>query len=220
MFKTLGFSLGRTATMTIVKVAIAGVATVGGTSLVSSSVFASLTASATNTSGGSVTTGTLKLTETANGAGFATAITAMGPGDTVNRYIDLTNSGTLDGTTPTLSITNTGGNALTTDGTNGIKVVVTSCAGGWVAAAGTCTGGTTTSVLSSTSAPSLASPVALTLPSNLAGAVSHLQFAISLPVGTENVINGALPLGTVQGLTTVITWSINETMRNGTTLNS
>jgi hypothetical protein len=223
MNKTLGLSLGKAATATLVKVAIAGVAVMGGTALVSSSVFASLTATATNTSGGSVSTGTLSLTQAASGVagitgGFTTAITAMGPGDTVNRYINLTNGGTLDAINPTLSIAATPSNALTTSAGAGIQVFIQNCTVDWTNLGG-CTG-TKTTVLAATPASSLGTAAALTLPSTLAGAVSHLQISLSLPAGSENVLNGVLPGGTIQGLTTAITWTFNETERTGTTTNS
>ena len=205
-----------------IKVAIISTAVIGGGSLATSSVFASLTASATNTSGGSVSTGTLKLNQVASGVsgitgGFVTAITAMAPGDTQNRYVDLTNSGSLDATSPLLSISATPSNALTTDGTNGLKVTVSNCTVAWTNLGG-CSGATS-SVLAQTSGLALASATAITLPSNLAGALSHLQFSISLPAGSENVLNGTLPGGTIQGLTTAITWTIAETVRTATVTN-
>ena len=170
MNKTLGISLGKAATATVIKVAIAGVAVLGGTALVSSSVFASLTATATNTSGGSVSTGTLSLTQAASGVA-------------------------------------------------GIQVAIKNCTVDWTSA-GVCSG-TQTTALASTSASALtAAAAALTLPSTLAGAVSHLQIGISLPAESENVLNGVLPGGTIQGLTTAITWTFNETERTGTTTNS
>ena len=223
MNKTLGLSLGKAATATLIKVAIAGVAVMGGTALVSSSVFASLTATATNTSGGSVATGTLSLTQAASGVagitgGFTTAISAMGPGDTVNRYINLTNGGTLDAINPTLQISATPANALTTSATAGIQVTIKNCTVDWTNA-GVCSG-TQTTALAATAASALGSAAALTLPSTLAGAVSHLQISIALPAGTENTLNGVLPGGTIQGLTTAITWTFNETERTGTTTNS
>ena len=195
----------------------------GGTAVVSSSVFASLTATATNTSGGSVTTGTLSLTQAASGVagitgGFTTAITAMAPGDTVNRYINLTNGGTLDAINPTLQLAAAPSTALTTNGTSGLQIAIKNCTVDWTNA-GVCSG-TQTTVLASTSALSLASATALTLPSTLAGAVSHLQIGISLPAGSENVLNGVLPGGTVQGLTTALTWTFNETERTATSTNS
>lgn len=209
------------------KVAIVAAAALGGTALVSSSVFASLTATASNAGGtGSVTSGTLKLTQAASGVtgitgGFTTAISGMAPGDTVNRYIDLTNGGTLDGSAMTLGLAATPSTALTTDGTNGLKITINQCSVAW-SATGTCSGTTTSNVLAQTSALSLATPATLTLASGslLAAAVSHLQISMTLPAGSEVVSNGTLPVGTVQGLTTALTWTFTETLRTNTTTNS
>ncbi len=192
------------------KVTIIGAAAVGGAGLVASNVFAALTATATNTSGGSVTTGTLKLEYAAAGGsgGFATAIDAMGPGDTVNRYIDLTVSGTLDGETPTVQLSSVDSNTLVNDGVKGLQVAITACSVAWTqSGAGTCSG-TPTTVLATTSVLALKSgAVNITLPTKLAGTTNRLKLTISLPAGSENVINGALPVGTVQGLTAALTWS-------------
>lgn len=205
-----------------VKIVVVISAALGGSALVSSSVFASLTATATATT--SVTTGTLKLTQTATGAsgGFATAITAMAPGDTINRYVDLLNGGTLNALTPTLRIAGSGANALTTDGTAGLQVSIKACPlpGVWTQGTGICTGATETTVLASTSALTLASDTAITLASNLAAATSSLKISISLPAGTEITTNGTLPGGTIQGLTTTLTWTFTETQRTATTTNS
>ncbi len=215
-----------TASTFTAKVAIVVAATLGGTALVSSSVFASLTATASNTSGGSVTTGTLKLTQAASSVsgitgGFTTAITAMAPGDTQNRYIDLTNGGTLDASALTLGIAATPANALTTDGTNGLQVTVNQCSVAWTSA-GACSGTTTAGVMASSSALSLATAknVALAAGSYLAAAINHLQIVISLPAGSEVTNNGTLPTGTVQGLTTSITWTFTEAQRASTATNA
>jgi len=85
-------------------VAILGVAAIGGVSLVSSNVFASLNATAFNTSAQNVSVGTLKLTQAGVGNGFTTAIGPIQPGDTQNRYIDVTNGGSLAGSSMTLQI--------------------------------------------------------------------------------------------------------------------
>lgn len=206
------------------KVVVVLVAAVGGAGLVSSNVFAALTATATNTSGGSITTGNLSLTLAPSAVsgitgGFSTAISNFAPGDTVNRYIELTNAGTLDGQLPTLGLAAAPSNALTTNAINGLQITVASCSTQW-SNTGTCAE-TTTAVLAATPATTLVgSAQALTLPSTLAGAVNHLKVTISLPVGNENVVNGVLPVGTVQGLTTALTWSFSITERNGITTNS
>lgn len=216
-----------TASTLTAKVAIVVAAALGGTALVSSSVFASLTATASNAAGsGSVNSGTLKLTQAASGVtgitgGFTTAVTAMAPGDTVNRYIDLINGGTLDGSALTLGLAASPATALTTDGINGLKITVNQCSVAWTNT-GTCSGTTTPNVLASASALSLATPATLSMASGslLAASVNHLQISIALPAGSEVVANGVLPTGTVQGLTTALTWTFTEALRTNTTINS
>lgn len=206
------------------KIVIVLVAALGGAGIVSSSVFAALTATATNTSGGSITSGTLSLTLAPSAVsgitgGFTTAITAFAPGDTVNRYIELTNGGTLNGQLPTLQLAAAPSNALTTNATSGLQITVNSCSIQWTNT-GTC-GETSTVVMTTTSATTLISSAqSITLPSVLAGAISHLKVSINLPAGNENVLNGVPPVGTVQGLTTALTWSFTITERNAVTTNS
>lgn len=204
-------ALSKSAGSIALKVTIVVAAAVGGAGLVASNVFAALTATANNTSGGSVTTGTLKLelnASTVSGitGGFATAITAMGPGDTFNRYIELKNTGTLDGASPTLQLSTTDSNTLVNNPTTGLQVTIQACSIAWTNT-GTC-GETTTSVLTSTPVSTLkASAQNLTLPSVLTGATNYLKISTVLPAGTENVLNGVLPVGTVQGLSASLTWN-------------
>jgi len=199
-------------------------AAIGGAGLVASNVFAALTATATNTTGGSITSGTLKLTLAPSAVsgitnGFTTAIAGFAPGDTANRYIELTHAGTLDGATPTLLLSPSVSNALTTNATAGLQITISSCTTQW-SNTGVCSE-TTTAVLATTAATTLvAGAQAITLPSNAAGSISHLKVSINLPAGTENVLNGVLPVGTVQGLTTALTWSFTITERNAVTTNS
>lgn len=223
MKNVMGMALSKSAGSVVLKIAIVATAAVGGTAIVSSSVFAALTASATNTTGGSVTTGTLKLEQSASAVsgitgGFVTAITAMAPGDTINRYVTLTNSGNLDAITPTLGLAGTGATLLTTDGTKGLQIAVSNCTVAW-SNAGACSG-TATTVLTTKSALTMVTPQSLTLPSTLAGAVSNLKISVALPDQNENVLNGALPVGTIQGLTTTLTWTFAQAQRTGVTSNS
>ena len=205
------------------KVAIVAAAALGGTALVSSSVFAALTASASNTTGGSVNSGTLKLTQAASAVagitgGFVTDITNVAPGDTVNRYVTLTNGGTLDAASATLGISASPSTTLTSDGTNGFQVTVKQCSVAW-SNAGVC-GGTTSTALASTTGLALTTPKTLTLSSYNAAALSYLQISLALPAGSEVTNNGVLPAGTVQGLTTALTWTFIEALRTNTTINS
>ena len=95
MIKSLFAISAKSAGSIGLKIVIITAATLGGAALVSSSVFAALTATATNTSAQTVTSGTLQLTQVASGsassAGFTSQISNIVPGDTVNRHIDLKN---------------------------------------------------------------------------------------------------------------------------------
>ncbi len=227
MFRSsTGFAVKSVSTMALKTLVVVG-AGLGGASLVSSSVFASLTATASNTTGGSVQTGTLSLTQANASApasgGFTTAITAMAPGDTVNRYVDLTNGGSLNAAGMTLGITATPANILTTNGTTGLQVLVDECSIAWsTVTAGVCSG-TTTHNLLTTSANTLLTAQTFT-PSTLNASATplHLKISISLPAGSEITVNGVSNAGanTVQGLTTALTWTFTETERTPTTTNS
>lgn len=227
MLRTLSGFAAKSAGSVALKTLVVVGAGLGGTSLVSSSVFASLTATASNTSGGSVQTGTLSLTQASATApasgGFTTAITGMAPGDTVNRYIDLTNGGSINAGGMTLGIAASPSNVLTTNGTTGLQVVVDECSIAWsTVTPGVCSG-TTTHNLLSTPAATLTTPQTFT-PSTLTASATplHLKISISLPAGSEITVNGVSNAGvnTVQGLTTALTWTFTETERTATTTNS
>ena len=216
--------LSKSAGSIALKITIVAAAAIGGAGMVSSNVFAALTATASNTSGGSVTTGTLSLTLAPSAVsgitgGFTTAITAMGPGDTVNRYVDITNAGTLDGATPTLAVTTVDSNTIVNNAVTGLQVTVSACTVAWTNA-GVC-GGVTTSVIGLTPVATLKSSAqTITLPTVLATGVNRLKVSISLPAGSENTVNGVLPVGTVQGLTAALTWQFTVTERSAVTTNS
>ena len=178
-----------------------------------SGVFAALTATASNGTGQSAGSGTLKLTlNSATGSGGLTsAISNLAPGDSEIRYVDLTNGGTLDGQLLSLAVSATGDSALITDaGTaKALTVSVKSCAVAWVADA--CASptvelaATTLSALSSATALSSASPVANT--------TLHLQITTSLPDQSETTVDGVLPTGSVQGKSATLAYTFSEAQR-------
>ena len=226
MIKSLFTSTAKSVGSIGLKVVIVGAATLGGAALVSSSVFASLTATAFNTSATSVTAGTLSLIQANNGNGFTTLIAGFAPGDTVNRFVDYTNNGTLDAQGLTLSIADSVTSTMTGNGTIGMAVLVSQCSGAWTPATGVCTGTTTslgTSTASALKTTPLALPVLPLTPANaniLAAVIIHLKFSLTLPTGSEVTANGALPITTIQGTTASITWTLTESERNATTTNS
>lgn len=197
-------------------------ATVGGAVLVmmGAGVWASLSATASNVDPQEVSTGTLKLTMTPNGAGFTQSISNLAPGDVVNRYVDVANSGTLDGQALTLAVTGTGSTPLTTDATRGLAVTVTECVGGtWTAGTGVCSG-TTSALVSSKPVSTFGTATSLVSGAVASGETRELQVTVTLPDQTETTVNGALPANTIQGLSTQLTYTFAETQRAAATSNS
>lgn len=164
------------------KLAVAVALALGGGAVVSSSAFAALTTVATGSN--TVEAGTLLLqqTETGSSGGIDTNITLMAPGDTVNRYIDLTRIGNLDGQLPTLTLTDGAGGPLTDQAERGLYVQIQQCTDVYDVTDGTCTNsGTETTVLTNTSVFDLSSISAdLSLISSLSGAESHLKVTFSI----------------------------------------
>ena len=214
------------------KIAIVAAASIGGAALVSSSVFAGLTASATNTSANLVTSGNLSLIQAPGSnfggasGGFATTITGMAPGDSVVRLVTMTNNGSLAAQSMTVGVADSTPTTLSTNGTTGLAAAISQCTVAYAqasAGAGYTCSGTETAVRASSSLLSLASPQALTLISaSLASAgVSYLKITISLPDSTENILNGATPgAGSVQSKSASLTWTITATQRTATATNS
>ena len=209
---------GVTRRVTPARVTLAAGVAIAGLVLTGMAVYAGLNANATNTTPQAVSSGTLKLTYADNGAGFTSVAAKMAPGDVVNRYVDLTNGGSLDGQTLTLAAVDSVGSRLSTDATQGLQVSVTDCSGSWNAATGACTGTTGTPVTGSLA--SMAT-TPLSLASNVTnGATLHYRVSVTLPDQNETVTNGTLPTGTIQGLSADITWTFNELQRTATTTNS
>jgi hypothetical protein len=200
--------------------AAAGAAVLVGTGF---GVWATLNATASG-SAESVSTGPLKLTMAANGAGFSNAISNLAPGDVVNRYVDLTNNGTLDAQNLTVQVAGTGSAALLTDGaspatTKALRVSITSCTAAWAPTTGTCSG-TTSTVLAATQVSGLSTATNIIAGSIPSGTAAHLQISTQLPDQTETTVNGNLPASTIQGLSATLTYTFGEAQRTATTTNS
>jgi hypothetical protein len=199
-------------------VGAAGLAITGG------GVYAALNATASNTTAQNATSGVLSLTMGNNGTGFSQGVSNLAPGDVVNRYVTLTQGADLAGKDLTLAVSDATPTLLTTSATKGLRITVTQCVGGdWtVTGAGACTGaGATTSVLA-TNVPlsALATTPSALVSSVAAGSTVKLQLALSLPDQTETTVNGAAPAGTIQGLSSALTWAFGETQRTATTSGS
>src|SRR4051812_26391467 len=108
-------------------VAVVGIAVTAG------GVYAGLNATAQNATAETVTSGTLKLVmaDATGTTTFAQNISDMAPGDSVARYVDVTDNGTLAARNMTLGVTDGTPTKLTTDGTNGLHATVQSCPIAW-----------------------------------------------------------------------------------------
>lgn len=208
------------------RAAILTAAGIGGLALITTTVYATLSAQAYNTTPTSVTNGSLSLIQADNGNGFTTGIDKMAPGDIVYRYIKYTNNGNLDAQDLRLSLADSVGSVLTTDATRGLSVSISQCSVAWTPGTGAC-GGTTTNLGTSTAAALKSTPMTLAVvPTTPAGAniqagqEINLRFAISLPDTNETTVNGVPPANTVQGKNASLTWTLTEAMRSATTTTS
>jgi spore coat-associated protein N len=199
----------------------------GGLILTAGGVYAGLNAVATNTTPQAVTSGTLKLTMANNGVGFSQSVTDLAPADVVNRFVDLTNGGTLDAQSLTLAVADATPTKLTTDATNGLHVSVLACtSAAWVVNSVTNTatcadvGGATTVVSNAALATIASTPATLVAGAVAHGNVYHYEISLTLPNQNETTTNGTLPGGTIQGLAASLTWTFNEAQRTATTTNS
>jgi hypothetical protein len=189
-------------------------------------VWASLDATAFNTTPQDVSSGTLSLSLDDNGAGFTSAITNIAPGDVVNRYVDLTNDGDLAAQGLTLAVDSTGSDAtLVTDGTTpptkALRVTVKSCSTTWDTSNGTCnSSGTISPLLAATPLSGLSSAQSLSAGAIAVNEVEHLQVSVSLPDQNETTVNGAPPATTIQGQSATLTYTFQESQRAGTITDS
>lgn len=193
-------------------VAVAGVGT-----------FAGLNATTTATQNQSV--GTLSLSSANNGVGFSQAINNMAPGDVVNRYVTLTNDGTLDAQALALKINATGTAALITNGVSpatnkAITVAVKSCSSTWNVDTGACSGSTKTEI-SATPLSTFATSQAFANTTELASSANvNLQIQVTLPDQNETTADGVAPATTVQNGSVALTYEFYEAQRTATTTNS
>lgn len=205
---------------------------IGGAVLIATGfgVFASLSATANNTTAQQVDSGVLSLTLANNGTGFTQIVDKLAPLDTVNRFVTLTNNGSLAGKDLGLRLTATGSSSLITDGTStrALTVTIDSCPTAWTAITtgnGTCT--TPTTVLSTRALSGLTGATPISLASDTIAALNgqrHLRITLTLPDQTETIANGATPApnaaGTIQNQNASLTWTFNENQRTATTTTS
>ena len=134
---------------------------------------------------------------------------ALAPGDTIQRSVDLINSGSLDLASVTLTTTAAPSSLLDTDATNGLQMVIDKCSVAWTESGPpytyTCSG-TTSTVLASRAV--IGSAMALSnLGATTHGATDHLRVTLTLPSGAGN---------TLQNQSSTITYAFTGTQRAAT----
>src|SRR5438876_3831094 len=174
-----------TATKLIATIAVLGAAA----SIAGLATFATFTS--TTSASHSMSSGTVTIALGATGAStnrLNIGATAIAPGDTIQRSVDLINSGSIDLASITLTTTATASSLLDTDATNGLQMVIDKCSVAWTEAGPpytyTC-GGSTLTVLASRAV--IGSTLALSnLGSTTAGATDHLRVTLTLPGAAGN----------------------------------
>lgn len=164
-----------------------------------------------------VASGTMTIALGATGAStnrLNIAASDIAPGDTIQRSVDLSNSGSTVGLAAiTLTTSATTSSLLDTDTTNGLQVKIDKCSAAWTEAGVapaytyTCTAPATTSVVLAQRAV-IGSNLALSNLSSLtAGSSDHLLVTLSLPSAADN---------TFQTKSSTISFQFTGTQRAGT----
>jgi flagellar basal body-associated protein FliL len=188
------------------------------------SVIASLNATAFNETAQNINAGTMKLDLANSGNGFGTSIDNIVPGDVINRYVTLTNSGTLNGRGLSLFLKTSQSSSpnLINDGasTKALKLTVTSCPVPWNVSASSATCASPSIELVSTTIGLLASPVNLSNSILNSNESRYLQMKLELPEQNETTTNGVYPTNTIQGGSVNVTYTFDLAQRLATTTNS
>jgi spore coat-associated protein N len=166
--------------------------------------FATFTSS-TSTSN-TIASGTLSLTAPFSRLG--TGASPIAPGDTMQRAIDLSYSGSLSFASATLSTSASPTSLLDTDATNGLQIAVDKCSQAWTEAGPpytyTC-GGSTSTVLASRAL--IGSGIALSNLTLAAGSTDHLRVTLTFPSGAGN---------TLQNQSSTVSYTFSGSQRAGT----
>lgn len=193
------------------RLALTSLVVLGAAGLTAAGTFATFTSTATVTQA-ATSSGTVTIEVPAAGAANRLTLGASGivPGDTMQRAVDLQNTGSEDLASIVLTTAAATSSALDTDATDGLQVAIDRCSVAWTESGSspaytyTC-GGSTSSVLASR--PVIGTNVALAnLGSLTSGATDHLRVTISFPSSAGN---------TLQNLTSALTWTFTATQRAG-----
>jgi spore coat-associated protein N len=166
--------------------------------------FATFTSS--TSSNHTIASGTLSLTAPVSRLGTGASLIAAG--DTMQRAIDLSYSGTISFGSATLTTSATSSSLLDTDAANGLQIAIDKCSQAWTESGPpytyTC-GGSTSSVLASRAL--IGSAIALSNLTLTAGSTDHLRVTLTLPSSADN---------TLQNKSSTIDYTFTGVQRNAT----
>src|SRR6185312_7989699 len=155
---------------------------------------------------GTFASGTLSLTAPSSRLG--TGASTIAAGDTMQRMIDLSYSGSISFGSATLTTNATSSSGLDTDATDGLHITIDRCSQAWTESGPpytyTC-GGTTSSVLASRAL--IGSNIALSNLTLTSGSTDHLRVTVTLPSSAGN---------TLQNLSSTINYTFTGVQRAGT----
>ena len=195
--RTLTRSSGR---KLLLSIAVLGAAA----SIAGFGTFATFTSSTSATH--TIASGTLSLTAPFSRLG--TGASPIAAGDTMQRAIDLSYSGSINFGSATLTTSATTSSGLDTDATNGLQIAIDKCSQAWTESGPpytyTC-GGSTSTVLASRAL--IGSNIALSNLALTSGATDHLRVTISLPSSAGN---------TLQNQSSTINYTFTGVQRAGT----
>jgi spore coat-associated protein N len=162
----------------------------------------------------SVSSGTVTIALGATGAStnrLTVGASNIAPGDTIQRSVDLIDSGSIDLASITLTTNATSSSLLDTDATNGLQMVIDRCSNAWTeggtapAYTYTCSG-TTSTVLASRAI--IGTNLALSNLSALTnGVTDHLRVTLSFPSAAPN---------SFQNQSSTVQYTFTGTQRAGT----
>ena len=190
---------------------VASVAVLGAAaSIAGLGTFATFTS--TTSANHTVASGTVTIALGATGAStnrLNIGASALAPGDTVQRSVDLINQGSLDLASTTLTTTASPSSLLDTDASNGLQMAIDKCSAAWTESGPpytyTCSGSTST-VLASRAV--IGGSLALSnLGSLTSGATDHLRVTLTFPRAAGN---------TLQNQSSTVTYAFTGTQRAAT----
>jgi predicted ribosomally synthesized peptide with SipW-like signal peptide len=175
-----------------------------GATAVGAGTYASFTASTSQSL--SVTSGTESLGFGATNR-LSVNVTGIVPGDTMQREVDVSNTGNQPVNAITLTTNATATSLLDSDATNGLQMVVDRCSQAWTEAGVspaytyTCAGTQTNNIIPSRAVIGSGLPLAATL---AVGGTDYLRVTLSFPSAAGNMF---------QGLSSTIAFTFNGTQR-------